>query len=48
MATFEKKDYGNIAKKASILLKEGVGITQILNITNLDFTKLKGIKYRNK
>lgn len=33
MRTYKKDDYSEVAKKASALLKEGIGIAEIINST---------------
>lgn len=33
----KKKDYGKIAKKFSALLKEGIGIAEIISLARSDF-----------
>lgn len=40
METLKKKDYGKVARKASKLLKEGVGIAEIINSANRKFNIL--------
>lgn len=37
MELFKKKDYGKIAKKFSALLKEGIGIAEIISLARRDF-----------
>lgn len=48
MTTSKRKDYGEIAQKVSKLLKEGVGIVQILNSASLEHRKLNSMKYKDK
>lgn len=40
METLKKKDYGKVARRASKLLKEGVGIAEIINSANKNFSVL--------